>query len=162
MSGYAPTAIPVPWSGGGQLFIGPIPPDGDAVREIVRSGYDSVLTLTTEQELAELGSPGMGEAFKRRGLDWIHFPISDFGVPGKADSEAWRLLETRLVDRLKGGGRIMIHCRAGLGRSGMIAARLLIAGGSDPDTAVATVRRARPGAIETPAQLDWARSAGAV
>ncbi|UUX50442.1 hypothetical protein NUH88_01845 [Nisaea acidiphila] len=162
MRSYAPTDIPVSWTNGGHLFIGPIPPDENAIREIVESGYDTVVTLATDTELAELGCPGMQDAFLRHGVNWTHFPIADFDIPGEAETKAWRSIETLLVQRLKHGGRIMIHCRAGFGRSGMIAARLLIACGSDPDLAVATVRAARPGAIETPAQLDWAKSAGAI
>ena len=41
------------------------------------------------------------------------------------------------------------HCRGGLGRAGMISARLLVESGVEPEVAIAKVRAARPGAIET-------------
>ena len=53
------------------------------------------------------------------------------------------------------GWRHFIHCRAGLGRSGMIAARLLVERGMAPEQAIIEVRAARPGAIETEAQERW-------
>lgn len=48
---------------------------------------------------------------------------------------------------------MLVHCKGGLGRAGMIAARLLVELGMPPDTAIRQVRLARRGAIETPAQL---------
>jgi ADP-ribosyl-[dinitrogen reductase] hydrolase len=48
--------------------------------------------------------------------------------------------------------RRLIHCRGGLGYTGMIAARLLVELGMDAHDAIAAVRRVRPGAIETGAQ----------
>jgi ADP-ribosyl-[dinitrogen reductase] hydrolase len=47
---------------------------------------------------------------------------------------------------------VLLHCRGGLGRSGTIAARLLVELGENPRVAIDRVRRARHGAIETPAQ----------
>ncbi|WP_420404706.1 protein-tyrosine phosphatase family protein [Nisaea sp.] len=155
------TEIPVPGTSG-SLYIGPLPADEDIVQIIARNGIDTVLSLATDAELRDLGTPGLREAFLSHMLNWTHFPIKDFDIPSPADTEAWRSIETILVERLKNGGRIVIHCRAGFGRSGMIAARLLMACGAPPDEAVGIVRAARPGTIETAAQLDWAKSAGAV
>jgi ADP-ribosyl-[dinitrogen reductase] hydrolase len=43
----------------------------------------------------------------------------------------------------------VIHCLGGLGRTGTIAGRLLVELGSDPETAILQVRRARPGTIQS-------------
>jgi protein-tyrosine phosphatase len=58
---------------------------------------------------------------------------------------------------LRSGGNVLVHCRGGLGRAGMIAARLLVEEGVPPETAMTAVRAARPRAIETPAQERWVR-----
>ena len=57
-----------------------------------------------------------------------------------------------LKRRLAGGERLLIHCRAGLGRSALAAKRLPIEAGLAPGEAIRTVRAARPGAIETRAR----------
>ena len=54
---------------------------------------------------------------------------------------------------LRSGGDVLVHCKGGLGRAGMIAARLLVELGMAPEQAIREVRRARKGAIETPSQL---------
>lgn len=56
----------------------------------------------------------------------------------------------------------MIHCLGGLGRSGTIAARLLVELGVVPDEAINIVRKARPGAIENNAQETHVRSIKAI
>ena len=55
------------------------------------------------------------------------------------------------------GADIVVHCKGGLGRAGMIAARLLAELGVAPEQAIRDVRRARKGAIETPSQLALVR-----
>jgi len=58
----------------------------------------------------------------------------------------------RLRRLLRRGGKVVIHCRVGLGRSGMIAARLMVELGMTPSEAISRVRKARPGAIQTSEQ----------
>ena len=55
------------------------------------------------------------------------------------------------------GSNVLVHCKGGLGRAGVIACRLLIELGMKPSEAIVAVRNVRPGAIETAAQLDYAR-----
>ena len=50
------------------------------------------------------------------------------------------------------GGRFAMHCYAGLGRTGTVAARLLVEHGMAPAEAIALVRKIRPGSIETDEQ----------
>ena len=50
---------------------------------------------------------------------------------------------------------IVIHCLAGRGRAGTVASALLVACGREPAQAIADIRGARPGAIETAVQEIW-------
>jgi hypothetical protein len=113
-------------------------------------------------ECARLGAPDLLARLAVARFRWLHLPIADMGVPDAAGIARWRALEPELTGALGGGGRVLLHCAAGLGRSGMMAARLLLAcAGSDPAltpaAAVARVRAARPGAVETEAQESFVR-----
>jgi len=95
---------------------------------------------------------------RRLGLIYLEAPIRDFGEPDALFRAGWETLSAELRGRLDSGGRVLVHCRAGLGRSGMIVAALLIEGGVPVDRAVTLVRSAQPGAIETDGQMAWLRS----
>ncbi len=102
-----------------------------------------------------LASPNIGAEVRRRHMEWEHWPIADYGVPDAAFVAAWPARSARLRSLLACGGRVLVHCKGGLGRAGTVAARLLVEAGAVPDAAIATVRAARPGAIETAAQARW-------
>ncbi len=121
-------------------------------------GAAAVTTLVGEAELALLGVAPMGRAVTARGMTWIHLPIVDMSVPDMAFEHAWRDdAGPRLHALLAAGRDIVLHCRAGRGRTGMIAARLLVEAGTPPDAAIRIVRAARPGAIETASQEAYVR-----
>jgi protein-tyrosine phosphatase len=88
---------------------------------------------------------------------WVHLPIHDYCVPSETFEENWQIYGKYIRTRLRNGENIVIHCKGGLGRAGMIAARLLAELGVDPERAIRLVRMARSGAIETPGQLALVR-----
>jgi ADP-ribosyl-[dinitrogen reductase] hydrolase len=121
-------------------------------------GADVVLTLVEPHELTLLDVEGIGEVVRRHGMTWLHLPIRDASVPDTTFERAWLHEGRRLRTVLRRGGKVLVHCRGGLGRAGMIAARLLVEVGEAPSEAVRKVRAARPGAIETSGQEDHVRS----
>ena len=84
-------------------------------------------------------------------------PIRDVSVPRPEFEAKWPAASKRLRAYLDAGENIVVHCRGGLGRAGMISARLLVETGVDPDVAMARVRAARRGAMETPDQEHWVK-----
>ena len=114
-----------------------------------------VVTLMEPQELAAVAIPHLGAEVRRRHMEWHHWPIIDVSTPDPAFDAAWPERSAKLRTVLANGGRVLIHCRGGLGRSGMLAARLLVESGTTAPAAIAAVRAARPGAVETRAQERW-------
>jgi ADP-ribosyl-[dinitrogen reductase] hydrolase len=120
-------------------------------------GATVMVTLVERCEWARYGVTGVASAVRTRRFDWIELPIVDMGTPAAPFAAGWRRHGATLLRRLADGERILVHCAGGLGRSGMLAARLLVAFGVAPDAAISAVRHARPGAIETAAQADFVR-----
>ena len=116
------------------------------------SGATSLVSLTEQRELRWAGPGDFGAEVARARLVWYHLPIRDFGVPDIGFEHAWHVAGPALRRKLARGERLVIHCYAGLGRTGLIAARLLIEFGEPPQRAIELVRAARAGAIQTPMQ----------
>jgi hypothetical protein len=114
---------------------------------------DAVLTLIEDHEFALLGVALLGPQLLAMGISWHHLPIVDMQPPDARFEAAWRQLGPVLRSCLGAGGRLLVHCRGGLGRAGTVAARLLVEQGLPAAEAIARVRLARPGAIETGAQV---------
>ena len=115
----------------------------------------AVVTLVEAQELGALGIATLGAEVRRRHMEWHHWPIQDYGVPDADFASAWPARSAMLSRLLACGGSVLIHCKGGLGRAGMVGARLLVEAGAARQDAIAAVRAVRPGAIETPAQAAW-------
>lgn len=147
--------------GGGTLALAPLPgAGGDYAGDMahIRDWKPAlVVTLTEAAEMLKIGAENLGGDVQETGSRWIAFPIPDFGVPDFSQTEAWNKASQDIRRALAGGGRVLVHCRGGCGRSGMIALRLMIENGETPGEALERLRLIRPCAIETDAQLDWAR-----
>ncbi len=119
-----------------------------------------VLTLTTLSEMVAADAGDLGADIMHIGTRWVHLPVPDFGIPDAADTAKWRRAVADALPALRGGGRVLIQCKGGCGRSGMAALRLMIAAGEAPDAALARLRAVRPCAVETKAQMRWALQGG--
>jgi len=116
---------------------------------IVRWGARDLVTLIEDHEFEMLGVPPLGDEARARGLKWHHLPIVDIEPPDQRFRLAWVNVGTELTATLQAGGKVVVHCRGGLGRAGTVAAQLLVETGLSPRRAVDLVRTARPNAIET-------------
>jgi hypothetical protein len=120
-------------------------------------GAKLVLTLVEPAELKALNVAHLGQEIERRGIAWRHLPIADYSVPGAEFEQQWAVEGREIRDRLRRGEDVLVHCKGGLGRAGMMAARLLVELGVEPEEAIRSVRSVRKGAIETPSQLALVR-----
>lgn len=121
--------------------------------ETIRAwGATALVTLITARERTPRGPDEIGDVARSLGLEWHWLPIDDMYAPDHRFEERWRVSGTTLRRRLRSRERIVVHCKGGLGRSGTVAARLLVELGAEPGTAITRVRSARSGAIETTAQ----------
>ncbi len=120
-------------------------------------GAAHLLTLLEAHEFAELGVEGLDERAEAAGLTWHHAPLVDTDVPDEAFEAQWESLGEALHAALDRGESLVVHCKGGIGRAGLIAGRLLIERGEAKDAgeSIRKVRAARPDAIENVRQEDY-------
>jgi len=123
---------------------------------IAHWGAGTVVSLIEDHEAIELGVKSTPERMPP-GIEYLNLPIRDMGVPGAQWESRWSEVGPRLADQLNQGEAVLVHCKGGLGRSGTVAARLLVELGLSAEQAIDKVRQARPGAIETKAQELYVR-----
>lgn len=124
------------------------------LQAILDWGATAIVSLVEDHEFTLLGVPDF-EAQVAGTFHWVWLPIRDGDVPDAGFEERWASAGPALHGRLAAGERVLIHCRAGLGRTGTIAARLLIEAGMTPLQALLAVRGARPGTVETMEQEQY-------
>lgn len=128
----------------GRLAVMPRPVGGDALtRHLKRlrgKGVDTLVCALTPGERDLLGLDSEPEAAREAGLSFVEFPIPDFSVP---DADALLSLAQRIAKAVRKGDYVVVHCRGGIGRSGVVAGAVLIAMGAGADEAMRLVSEAR-------------------
>ena len=147
-------------AGGGVLAISPMPGRTrhyytDWLR-LLDWAPDLVITMTPRSELERKGSGTLGSDLANAGISWQHVPVADFGTPDVTARALWPEVEAEALDVLAKGGKVLVHCYGGCGRSGMAVLRIMRAAGEGGEDALTRLRAIRPCAVETDAQMDWA------
>lgn len=129
----------------------------DEVQAWRRAGIDVVVSLLTDSEVLELELEHEESECSDFGVEFHRLPIHDRDDP-ESQSDVRALVEL-LHEQLTRGRTIGVHCRAGIGRSALIAACVLCQIGYDTDSAWKFIKQARGVDVpDTPEQRDWVRS----
>ena len=121
-----------PWPG--KLALASRPRGGDWLEDEMtawrRAGVDTVLSLLTPEEAQDLDLKGEAREARAKGMKFASLPIPDREVPN-SESEVTAILD-RLDADLSAGKKVVVHCRQGIGRTGLVAACLLVSKGLHP------------------------------
>jgi hypothetical protein len=145
-----------PWPG--RLALAARPRGGDWLHDEIgnwkRAGISSVLSLLPPEEVRDLDLRDEAREARGQGIEFISFPIADRQVP-RSEAKLAEVLE-KVSGRLSEGKNVVVHCRPGIGRTGLVAACLLVRKEMSPGAALEKLSAVRGVPVpETPEQRDW-------
>ncbi len=119
----------------------------DDLQAIRAWGAAVVVTLLEETELNLLGVRELGKHVVALNMIWLHLPVRNTSLPDERFMEKWRMVVPSLCNLLQKGQHVIVHCKEGIGRAGLVAASLLVELGVPVEDSIRIVRKARPGSL---------------
>lgn len=147
----------------GNLFIMP-KPSGEWLREDMAHyraiGINTVISMLEPHEASELSLVDESAICVESGMDFVQFPITDRGLP---EQVPFQNLVADIITRLRKAEDVAVHCRAGIGRSGMAVCCALLGFGHTVEEAIAVTSKARGVPVpDTPEQRAFIDQVGLV
>ena len=127
------------------------------IEELKNWGVNGVVTFIEAHEFKRNKVEELPQLLKDEGIWWMHLPIIDMEIPDQKFEDEWAVQGERIRHALRIGERVALHCYAGLGRTGMIGARLLVEMGMENEAAISAVRKPNPRRIQTNRQAMFVR-----
>ena len=124
-----------------------------AASKLKAFGCDCVVTLLSARE----GAPTIGTSVANAGMEWVWLPLENGRPPEGSVAESVLSVLPTLAERLGAGRSVLIHCSAGIHRTGMVAYALLRWFGHDEEPALALIGQMRAHTREglQRKQIDW-------
>ena len=126
-----------------------------SLRDMKAVGTEAVLTFMTQEELQKNGLSHIGESIKANGMSWFHLPIADDEAPEAPFLEAWETAGPAVHRLIEQGKTIAVHCKGGSGRTGLVAAQILLERGEEIKPLMARIKKLRPNAFMHACHRDY-------
>ncbi len=120
-----------------------------------RLNIATLVGLIEDTELEHIAYCDIAASARSFGIQSVRFPIRDFSIPTPEQEADWEPIARHASQLFVRGRSLAIHCMAGIGRSCMMAGKLLISLNTPSTQAVTAIRSIQPDALETDVQVDY-------
>ena len=117
-----------------------------------------VVTLLEKAEIKALGFDLLAAHLSQTDIMWHHFPIRNMDAPANSNELRLQEIIIHMAQCFSTGKAVFIHCHAGLGRTGLVAATVLKSFGMTANAAICAIRKNRPGSIESQIQENFVKN----
>ena len=126
-----------------------------SVDTLQAAGASLIISAMHDEELIKNHAQTLPKECQAREMQWRQLPIIDDRAPEQAFEQVWSQYKDHLVELLKQGQSIAVHCKGGSGRTGLIIALLLIELGWSAQQVVESVQKVRPNALKNDYQRNY-------
>ena len=126
-----------------------------SLEQLKAQGVEAVVTALDSEEMEKAGVAELPALTEKLGMAWFHQPIEDDCAPDEGFAMRWQQIAPKVQEILEKGGKVALHCMGGSGRTGLLAAHLLLERGWKLDTIKSEVKALRPGAFSKQVQIDY-------
>lgn len=150
----------LPLDQGGSLIFTPCPGTKGidlptSIAQLKQAGAMAVITLMTVDEMARFEVDTLPIVCEQHDLLWFHLPIEDDKAPGVEYQQKWDRYKQEIHNILDQNGTLVIHCLGGSGRTGLMAAIILLERGIAFDGAISMVKGLRPKSLKKQLHVDY-------
>jgi protein-tyrosine phosphatase len=129
-----------------------------SLNELKAAGAEAVLSFMTQPELDKNNLSDIGLSIKAKGMSWFHLPIEDDAAPETPFIEAWENAGPAVHRLIEKGKTIALHCKGGSGRTGLVAAQILLERGEEMTSLMKRIQKLRPNAFMHACHRDYLTS----
>lgn len=150
----------LPLPNGSAIFLTPCPGTKDVslrdtIAQFSEQGIKGLVSLTPKHEMEKLGLTAIPALCTEFGINWFYAPIDDHQAPSDTFDQEWPSQRAKVHAILDSQHGVALHCIGGQGRTGTIAAQLLIERGLNFEEARAEVKAVKPGALTIETQVNY-------
>lgn len=126
-----------------------------SLKQLKTQGVQAIVTALSTEEMEKKQVQDLGEITQSLGMQWYHAPIEDDCAPDHQFADNWAEISPSLHKIIESNGKVALHCFGGSGRTGLLAAHLLLEKGWDLNLIKQQVKELRPGAFTKQIQIDY-------
>lgn len=127
----------------------------DSLTALKNAGAQAVITMMTTAELIENQADSIPSLCADLGMDWYHLPVEDGCAPQTPFAEAFAAQKPILLDLVTSSATLVIHCHGGTGRTGLMAAILMLELGYASAEVKARIQHIRPKSLTSAVQVGY-------
>lgn len=127
----------------------------DSLKSFKEAGAQAVITMMPMAELIENQADTIPSLCTELGMGWHHLPVEDGCAPETPFAQAFATQKAILLGLIESGATMVIHCHGGSGRTGLMAAILMLELGYAPAQVKAQIQYIRPKALMSPVQVNY-------
>lgn len=127
----------------------------ESIQVLKEAGAQAMITMMTAAELKAHQTQSITDWCDALNISWFHLPVEDSCAPASQFEQAYATHQHALMALINNQTTLVIHCHGGSGRTGMMAAILMLAIGYEPGKVKTEIQTIRPKSLKSPVQVSY-------